>query len=101
MKLNLVSINYFMQMKSLTRHFIFLVVEEEVGSLEEEAAVVADTQKVVEVGVVGSQKVEEGMDQGQLEEVDNLVVEVEEVEDIHLVAVLMMVVVVGHRDSII
>ncbi len=83
----------------ISKQFIFLVVvEEEVGSLEVEAAVVVDIQKVVEVGVVGSQKAEEDMDQGQMEEVGNPVVEVEEVvgilveevevvEDIHLVVV--------------
>jgi hypothetical protein len=52
-------------MKSSTRHFIFLVVEVEVGSLVEEAVVAVDIQRVVEVVVVGSLEVEEGMDQGQ------------------------------------
>ncbi len=37
----------------------------EVGSLVEEAVVAVDIQRVVEVVVVGSLEVEEGMDQGQ------------------------------------
>ena len=55
---------------------------EEVGNLEGEGEVVVDIQRVEEVGVVGSQKEEEGGGQDQMEEVGNLVVVEEEVAGI-------------------
>jgi hypothetical protein len=78
--------------------FLVVVVKEEVGSLEGEAVVVVDIQMAVEVVGVGSLKAEEDMDQGQMEEVGNLVVEVEEVvgilvEEVEVVEDMYLVVV--------